>query len=61
MARDGREFGPKAVTCIQPLKFEKVMQVARPEPEIHTSYLAACRPPSPLGAKNHYDESRPDR
>jgi len=38
MARDGREFGPKAVTCIQPLKFEKVMQVARPEPEIHASY-----------------------
>jgi hypothetical protein len=37
VAPDRRELGPKAVTCIQPLKFEKVMQVARPEPEIHAS------------------------
>jgi hypothetical protein len=37
VARDGKEFGPKAVTCIQALKFEKVMQVARPEPEIQAS------------------------
>ena len=37
MARERREFGSEAVTCIQPLKFEKVMQVARPEPEIHAS------------------------